>query len=370
MGKRELIIAAVFIVVGVGAFQLAAPPARTTDTGFSLSKIIQSAKREIKGSETFTAPPRTLKFVVGADVTQLRVEGVNSTVKVTGDDRADIQLILTVSSSGENEAAAIAVAAKVNVVEDRVANSLTLRVDFPSEERPTAAAVLLVPSRLAVRLDAPRDPVVVNVKSLEFLNPARGAVDISKVGMVRGDQTGGQLTMTSVGDAKMLLTRVRARITDLGLGSFDVRDGETEISASRGALEIEERRGDVVIRNHQGTIKVSGSDGQVRIEGTTSEVHLDLRRAEVEAELAAGTASSLVTTDESLHVTIPDAGGVRMDAVSTGGAIDGASWNLTATKSGEENRIDAVLGAKSGNTPRVSLRNTNGDIVIRKSSKK
>ena len=370
MGKRELIIAAAFIVVGVCAFQLAAPPAKTDSNGFSFSKLIQNAKREIKGNETFTAPPRKLSFAVGADIAELRVEGVNSTVKVTGDDRADISLVLTVSSTGESEPAAFAAAAKVQVLEDRVANSLTLRLSFPPEERQTASAVFIVPARLAVRLDAARDPVVINVKALEFLNPARGAVEISKITTVRGDQTGGQLTMSAVGDAKMVLTRVRARISDLGLGAFDVRDGETEITASRGPLEIEERRGDVLVRNHTGTIKVSGSDGQVRIEGTTSEIHLDLRRAEVEAELAPGLASSIVTSEETLRVTIAEPGNVRIDAAATGAAIDGASWSLTPVKTGADSRVDAPLGAKAANAPRISLRNTNGDIVIRKSSKK
>lgn len=370
MGKRELLIAVAFVVAGVSAFQLAAPPAAGSDTGFSFSKLIQTARRQMKGNDSFTAPPRTLTYAIGPDVTELRVEGVNSTIKVIGDDRQDVSLTLSVSSTGESEPAAFAIAAKTTVIEDRVGNSLTLRLTFPNEERQTASAVLKVPARLAIRLDAPRDPVVTNVKALEFLTAARGAAEISHVALVRGDQTGGQLTMSAVADAKMLLTRVRARISDIGLGSFEVRDGETEISGSRGALEIEERRGDVLIKNHKGTIKVSGSDGQVRVEGATDEVHLDLRRAEVEAELAAGTAGSIVTTDETLRVTIAEPGNVRLDAVATGAAIDGAAWNLAPSKTGTDSRVDAAIGAKPANAPRVSLRNTNGDIVIRKSSKK
>lgn len=370
MGKRELLIAAAFIVAGVCAFQLAAPPAKQSDTGFSFSKLIQNAKREMKGKDTFTAPPRKVAYPISAEVTEIRIEGVNGAIKVTGEDRQDVALVLTVSSTGENEAAAFAIAAKTEVVEDRVGNSLKLLVKFPREETQTATAVLLVPSRLAVRLDAPRDPVVANVKALEFLNPARGSAEISKVALVRGDQTGGSLTMSAVGDVKMVLTRVRARLSDLALAVLDVRDGETEIAGSRGTLEIEERRGDVLIRNHTGAIKVSGSDGQVRVEGGASDVHFDLRRAEVDAELAAGATGSIVTTDETLRVAVAEPGGVRVDAVSAGGAIDGGAWNLTSAKNGSDSRIDADLGAKTASAPRLSLRNTNADIVIRKSSKK
>lgn len=370
MGKRELVIALAFIVAGVAVFQFAAPPAKTGETGFSFSNFLNRARREMKGNESFATPPRTLTYAVSPDVTELRVEGFNGTIKVTGESREDVGLTLAVNSTGENEAAAAAIAAKVAVVNDRVGNSLTLRVTFPNEERQVANGVLLVPSRLGVRLDAPRDPVIAKVRSVEFLNPARGAVDISHVDTVRGDQTGGQLTLASVADAKMLLTRVRAKITDLGLGSFDVRDGETEIAASRGPLEIEERRGDVLIRDHKGTVKVTGSDGQVRIEGAAGEIHLDLQRAEVDAELAVGAAGSVVTTNETLRVSIAEPGGVRMDAATTSGSIDGTAWRLTPTKTGDDSRLDAALGAKSAALPRVSLRNTNGDIVIRKSSKK
>jgi hypothetical protein len=370
MGKRELLIAAAFIVAGVCVFQFAAPPVKQDDKGFSFSKLIQNAKREIKGNQTFTAPARKLTYPVGPDVTEIRIEGVNSTIKVTGEDRQDVALMLTITSTGENEATALAIAAKTEVIEDRVGNSLKLLVKFPHEESQTAAAVLLVPSRLTVRLDAARDPVVTNVKALEFLNPARGSAEITKVALVRGDQTGGSLAMSAVGDVKMKLTRVRARLSDLGLGVFDVVDGETEISASRGALEIDERRGDVLIRNHSGPIKVSGSDGQVRVEGGASEVHFDLRRAEVDAELAAGATGGIVTTEETLRVAIAEPGNVRIDAMTTGGAIDGGVWSLSPTKNGSDSRLEADLGAKTASAPRLSLRNTNADIVIRKSSKK
>ena len=168
----------------------------------------------------------------------------------------------------------------------------------------------------------------------------------------------------------MVLTRVRARISDIDLGLFDVRDGDTEVSGSRGALEIEERRGDVRIRDHKGAIKVSGSDGQVRIEGGATDVHLDLRRAEVDADLAAGASGSIVTSDETLRVAVAEPGNVRLDAAATGAAVDGAAWNLTPVKTGSDSRVDAQLGAKSATAPRLSLRNTNADIIIGKSSKK
>jgi hypothetical protein len=370
MGKRELLIALAFVVVGVVAFRFAAPPAETRDTGFSLAKLITNARRGMKGDETYSAPARTVTYAITPDITDLRVEGINGSIKITGETRNDITVQLKITSTGETEAAAVAIADKVHFIEDRVGSTLALRMWFPPEKTQTATVVFLVPARLALRLDAPRDAVVSTVKSLEFLNPARGATELTAVGEVRGDQSNGVLTMSAIGSAKMTLTRVRARISDMGAASLDVRDGQTEISASHGLLEIEERRGDVLIRDHQGRIKVSGSDGQVRIEGATDEVNLDLRRAEVNAELAVGAAGSIVTSNEALHVSIAEPGNVRMDAVAVSGTIDGTSWNLTPATTGDDSRVDAALGTKGGALPRVSLRNSDGEIVIRKSSKK
>lgn len=370
MGKRELLIALAFVVVGVVAFRFAAPPQEKSDTGFSLSKLMENARRQMKGRESYMAPARTVTFAISSDVTDLRIAGLNGPIKITGEARDDISVQLSVTSTGETEAAAIAIANKVAVLDDRVGKTLALRMDFPPEETQVASAVVRVPARLAVRLDAPRDPVVTKVAALEFLNPARGAVELSGIGDVRGDQTGGQLTMSAIGEAKMLLSRVRARITDVGAATLDVRDGETEITGAHGLLEIEERRGDIMIRNHRGRIRVTGSEGQVQIEGATDEVNLDLRRAEVNAELAVGTAGSIVTSDEALHVSIAPPGGVRLDAIATSGKIDGTAWQLTPVETGENSRVDAALGPATGTLPRVSLRNSGGEIVIRKSSKK
>lgn len=372
MGKRELLIALAFIVAGTIAFQFSAPPAKQATSGFSFSRLIDSAKREMRGNQTFTAPARSLTFAAGTDITEVRISGLSGPLKVVGDDRTDVTLNLIVTSTGENEAAAIEIANKTQVKDDHVGGVLSLQVVFPREESQTSQAVLSVPRRLAVRLDGNRETTISNVRAVDFTTPTRGTTNIDHVAeRVSGEQSGGSLTLTSVAGVKMTLTRARARLSDLsGETSLDVRDGDTEISASRGALSIEERRGDITVRAHKGAVKVSGSDGQVRIDGATAEVHLDLRRAEVEAELAAGAVGSLVTSDEELRVSWIDPAGVVIDAVATNGSIDGADWSLTPTKSGNDTRVEAQLGAKTANAPRVSLRNQNANIVVKKSTKK
>jgi hypothetical protein len=371
MGKRELLIALAFVVAGVVAFRFAGPAPEGEKKGFSFSDVVDRARREMQGSRSYAAPPRVETYPAPASVTEVRVEGANGTAKVVGSDRADVSLTLNITSTGADEATAIAIAGKVTVTADTVGGALTLRLTFPPEERQTAGYVLAVPSRLAVRLDAPRDPVVSDVASLEFLNPSRGTAELTRIGAVMGDQTGGTLTMTDVREARLLLSRVRATITGLtGTTSLDVRDGETEITGSRGRLEIEERRGNLKLLDFAGPITVSGTDGELRIEGARHDVRVDLRRAGVDVEFAAPAAASLVTSDETLRVALPDPGGVQLDAQATNATIDASAWSLEAVTKGEDARLDAVLGTKSSSAPRVSVRNVGGDILLRKSSKK
>ena len=372
MGKRELLIALAFIVAGTVAFQFSAPPAKDAAAGFSFAKLIDSARRGMRGNQAYTAPARTTAYPVDADIRELRLQGANGPVKIVGDARTDVSLELTVRSTGENEAAAIAIANKTTVKEDRVGGVLTLQIVFPKEESQTSAMVLKVPQRLPVRMDGSRETTITNVSAVELTSAARGTTQIDHIaGRVSGEQSGGTITLASVGALKMTLTRARGRISEiLGEASLDVRDGDTEIITSRGPLTIEERRGDITIRAHKGPVNVSGSDGRVRIEGSTAEVTLDLRRAEVDVELATGMGGSLVTSDEELRVTWSDPANVHLDAVATNSTIDAADWALTATKSGNDSRLDAVLGQKTSAAPRLSLRNQNATIVIKKSRRK
>lgn len=361
-----------FIVAGTIAFHLSAPPAKETTTGFSFSKLIASARRGMQGNRTYSAPPRTFAYAVSSEITELRVLGAAGPVKIHGEARADVAMQLTVTSTGPDETAAIALANKTTVTEDRTGGVLTLRVEFPAGETQTSQIVLTVPQRLGVRLDGTRETTIANVRAVELTAAARGTTTIDHIAeRVTGEQNGGTITLASIAAVKMTLTRARSRLSDItGEAVLDVRDGDTEITGSRGSLAIEERRGDITIRGHKGAMKISGTDGQVRIEGATADVHLDLRRAEVDAELASGIGGSLTTSDEELRVTWRDPAGVHVDAVASNGTIDAADWTLTPTRSSIDSRLDAALGTPSPSAPRVLLRNQGANIVLKKSSKK
>src|SRR5262245_25313451 len=104
MGKRELLIAVAFVLVGIVAYQLSAPPPKDGERGFSLSRIFSNMRREIRGNPSRASVKTTATLPVGAAVTEVRLTpGRSFTIAVTGEPREDIGYELQVNSNGPDE---------------------------------------------------------------------------------------------------------------------------------------------------------------------------------------------------------------------------------------------------------------------------
>ena len=73
MGKRELLIAVGFLVVGLVAYQLAAPPPKEGEHGFSLTRMFSEMRREIRGNPSRASVKLTGTLPVAEAITELRL---------------------------------------------------------------------------------------------------------------------------------------------------------------------------------------------------------------------------------------------------------------------------------------------------------
>ena len=73
MGKRELVLIAVFVVLGIGVYQLTAPPPPAGSEGISFSGIFRNMKREIQGSRESATADSQQTVPVDAALRELRV---------------------------------------------------------------------------------------------------------------------------------------------------------------------------------------------------------------------------------------------------------------------------------------------------------
>jgi hypothetical protein len=367
MGKRELFIALAFVAIGVIAYHLTAPAPVAGRQGFSLSRIWNDARRGIHGNAAEGTASSQETLPAPAGLTELRVQGLLSgRVRLIGESRGDIAYVLSVQSTGPDPSAALEYARRVRLKADDLGGALTLQAEYPKVGRQSATLEVRLPSRLAVLVDGAGGVEVSNLAAAR-LDGVAGDVTVSSVaGTLAGSHRNGSFTVEDVGSVKLTLQRSRASFDRVaGALTLDVRDGECRVVDVRGPIEIDEVRAEVTITNPRGPVRVGGTDGRVTLVHPAAESAVDVRRAEVEVQLAASVPLRLLTTDDTLRLLLEGPPAITIDAVASQGHIDAAAFGLQAEQVDQESRLAHAFGANGA--PRVSLRNTRGEIVIKNS---
>src|SRR5690349_19717504 len=180
MGKRELLLIVLFIVVGAVIYQATAPPASPDDRGLSVSRIVDKVRREMRGNRASAEVTVTSTEKVTAEVTEIRVLGWTAELSVSGEARDDVASSLRVRSNGYDDKEAKALADNTHLEVDRAGTSLTLRVKYPEGGRQWGYLSLKVPARMVMRLEGNGKVWVENVGGVEMSN-SRGEVRLKRI---------------------------------------------------------------------------------------------------------------------------------------------------------------------------------------------
>lgn len=365
MGKRELLIIVAFVAIGAVAFELTAPPA-PEGRGFSLSRWWQSARRGMRGNNFLASNTETGEIPLTPAVTELRVSGLNRGIHIVGEeDRKTISYELHVESNGPDQATATEYAKRSTLKQDDLGSSLALSVSNPVAGTQWNALVLRVPARLTVRTDG-SGAEISGVTSVD-LQQVQGTVAVRSVsGAVTGSHRNGDLTITDVGSVDLSLSSSRAKISGVAKSlMLSGRNGRCEIAQSHGPVEIDEQTMDTRVNEAAGPVRVSGTGGRTTITSPHQEVKVDCRRAEVEVLLDAPVPVTLLSTDETMRLTLEGPPAITLDAVaSEGGKIQLEDLEIPITSADGEYRCSRAFGGASA--PKVMLRSARGNVVIRK----
>src|SRR5688500_10476532 len=106
MGKRELLIAAAFVFLGFAVYRFTAPPGDPSDNGFSVSRILDDIRREIRGQRETAETTTTTTRPIPPSVTEIRLVFLSGTVSIVGEDREDLEAEFHVRSTGYDTAEA------------------------------------------------------------------------------------------------------------------------------------------------------------------------------------------------------------------------------------------------------------------------
>jgi hypothetical protein len=366
MGKRELIIALAFVVIGVVAYQLTAPPPKPGEEPFSISRLWNLTGGRMRGNNAHATLTKNGTVPVSAESKKLRllIMGSSRQIRVIGESRTDIRYEMDVEATGPDRATATNYAEQVVVKADDLGNAITLRVDFPRAGRQSVALTIHLPSRLGIMVGGAGVDAS-NVASLHLDNVTGESRITSIAGELTGTYRNGSLEASGVlGGAKLSLQRTRASFQNVQHGlTLDVRDGECRLTGITGAVEIDEARADITVKDSKGPVRITGSDGSITLDHPTAEATVDTRRAEVEAQVSQAVPLTLLTTDDTLRLLIDGRPNISVDAATTLGQIQAADFDLQAETVDQDARLAHNFGSTGG--ARVSLRNVRGNIVIK-----
>src|SRR5436190_13555084 len=115
MGKRELVLIALFLVAGVVVYQVTAPPA-PPGSDLSVGGIFERAKRQMRGARESASGESRQTVAVSAAATIVRISLPRPCdVTIIGADRDDIAIVVHTTARGYTQAEAKAAADAASV---------------------------------------------------------------------------------------------------------------------------------------------------------------------------------------------------------------------------------------------------------------
>ena len=379
MGKRELLLVFCFVIVGAVVYQATARPPAPGERGLSLSRLLESARREIRGNRASAESTATATHAVTSDINELRITGSISELEIVGEERQDIESAAHVESNGYDESEAKKYVQESKLVADLTASSLILRMEFPEGGRQRGTLKLKVPSRLRVRVEPGSGILKVSGVAALEISGTRGEATLRRIpGRVEISHRGGEVDIEDVGSLEFIGRSGSLKVARVkGDTSIKMEQGgEMEASGLSGAVDVEGRNCDVELgdlSNASGPVRVNVNGGSLKVQGLKSDTRIDSRNAEVEVAMAAPAPVAIYSEGERVTVT-PPPGSYTLDARIRDGRVTPddfvASMGFTFNKAEGNNDEARVFGPFKGGGPTISVRASNADFTIRQAGEK
>ena len=104
MGKRELLLAAGFLLIGVVVYQVTAPAADPSRPRWSVGGILEQVRRDVRGNQAQASSTSTTSIAAPTSLREVRIVVGSVNVSLVGEDRSDIQSELEVTSNAYDQA--------------------------------------------------------------------------------------------------------------------------------------------------------------------------------------------------------------------------------------------------------------------------
>ena len=380
MGKRELLLVAVFVVFGAVVYQATKPAGDPNRPGWSFGGIVEQIRREVRGNQGRVEVTTNQLIPAPPSLREIRIEKFPSAVVIVGEERGDIAVELKVISRAYDEPEARKTANETKVLVDEAGEMLRLTMDYPSGGQQTASLSIKVPKRLALRLEDKGGRLTVTGVAAVFIGGAgRGETVISDIaGEVHANQRGSSITIGNVGSLR--LTTVSAgevKISGVkGDATLNFTGGDIRIEKIAGAVEVDSRNAELrfeQLDDLRGPLRIRDIGGEIDLVGIKSETRIDGRESEVRVTQGAVAPLAIYNDNEdadAIEVTLAE-GGMKIDAVANNGritlddALKAAGLKVESKGDNEhpDHRLEATIGQGG---PALTLRAINGHIELRR----
>lgn len=376
MGKRELVLIALFLVAGVVVYQVTAPPS-PAGSDVSIGGIFNRLKRGMRGARESASAQSGQTVAVPASAAVLRISLPRPCdLTITGTDGSDIVLALKRTARGfsvdEAKAAAEAIAIKIEPVDDAmVVTGLwdTNRRSAGDAFITDASVTLQIPRRLAVVIQPHIGLLnVTGVAKLEAIASRGETHVVGTAGDVVMTHNSGTLEITGGTGLKLSSRGSRGGISGIsGVARIEGNGSKLKISEMSGLLDVDVRNSDIAIEKSPSLkpgVRFNGQGGELRIDGLRTEARIDGRNTYMTVALDAPAPVTIYNLGAITVIAPP--GGYTIDAAATEGKITTDDSSITATPSdGPDARVSAKI---RGGGPTLTLRATRGRIEVRKNA--
>lgn len=376
MGKRELMLIAAFVILGGIVYQLTATPAPPGEEGFSISKILDEVRREVRGSRFSAERTSTVVQAIDAAVTEVRVTLRNGPLTIVGEPRDDVSAELKATSNGVDDAEAQRLVEATNIKFDKAGSILFVSVDFPEPgQQRVRNLALAVPSRLIVRvIESHQGKLEISGVAGVELGMARGETIVQNIsGRVTASHRGGDFRVSDAGSVELTTRGSDVTVERIrGEATFETQAGDLKTTGIAGAIELESNATDVLLEALErtaGAVHVNASGGDVEMRGLRTESRIDLRNAGLDLVVDRPATIAIYSEgDEPVNVTVPRAG-FRLDALATGAAVRttpddlAVKWGVDVTRA-EPDGEQKVSGDVHGGGPLLTIRTRQASITL------
>jgi hypothetical protein len=356
MGKRELVIAAAFAIIGLVAYWITAGPADETVAEDSLPALVDEWRASGDRSAARESVQTIGTIPLAPQVTELRVAAFTE-LRVTGEARADVSWTLQSEATGASADGARKVAAASEVRTDDLGEVVVLS---PSSSDVMASLTLRVPTGLLVRIEDARRVNAAGVARVR-LEAVNGEVTLSAIDAVTGSIRAGSLQARDLGEIDMGLVGTRADVRGVRReAALTLRAGECRLEDVGGPVSVDATNSSLSVTAPGGIVRINATGGSVAIDRPAESVHVSGRNATVDVGLTSPVAVTIVAIEGRSQLRLTDALPISIDAVAVDGSISSGEVGLMPTKTTDDVRLTHVFGTRA----RASLRSTRGSIVI------